>query len=73
MDSEMEVSEDTGWRLPDLGTAMIKLRDALLVGATIALLLYAATTAARHAAGNAPAQSAAVARCDTQQGCRDKP
>ncbi len=65
MDSEMEVSEDTGWRLPALDTAMIKLRDAALVAATIGLLLYAATTVLRHAVEPAPkAPLATAARCD---------
>lgn len=78
MDSEMEVAEDSGWRLPRLRTAMIKLRDAALVAVTIALLLYAATTVLKHAAEETQlAQhqpAAAIARCDDgRQGTCDKP
>jgi hypothetical protein len=75
MDSEMEVSEDSGWRLPDRSTAMIKLRDAALVAATIALLLYAATTVARHAAATSqPAPHVALAHCaGPGSGACDKP
>jgi hypothetical protein len=68
MDSEMEASEDSGWRLPALDTAMIKLRDAALVVATLGLLLYAATTVVRHAAPTAkPLQQASATPCDSRQ------